>query len=46
MNVNPIKIDIELNTGSNGKWYAKKEINKEGETKVTFFQRDGQRSLL
>lgn len=46
MKVNPININIELNIESNGKWYAKKGVNKPGETEVTFFQREGQRSLL
>ena len=46
MKVNPININIELNSGDNGKWYAKKGVNKQGETEVTFFQREGQRSLL
>lgn len=45
MNLNPIKINIELNTENNGKWYAKKKVDKHG-TEVIFFQRDGQRSLL
>jgi hypothetical protein len=46
MNVNPIKINIELNVEIKGKWYGKKGVNKQGETEVTFFQREGKRSLL
>ena len=38
MKVNPLKVNIELaSTESTGKWYAKKEVNKDKETTVTFF---------
>ena len=47
MKVNPLKVNIELKSAeSNGKWYAKKEVSKDKETTVTFFQRDGKRTLL
>ena len=47
MNVNPLKVNIELaSTESTGKWYAKKEVNKDKETTVTFFQREGKRTVL
>jgi hypothetical protein len=47
MKVNPLKVNIELKSAeSNGKWYAKKEVSKYKETTVTFFQRDGKRTLL
>jgi hypothetical protein len=46
MNVNPVKINIELDSWKSGKWYAKKEVRKDKETIVNFFQRDGKRSLL
>lgn len=47
MKFNPVKVNIEIKSAdSNGKWYAKKEVNKDKETTVTFFQRDGKRTFL
>ena len=39
MNVNPLKVNIELKSAeSNGKWYAKKEVSKDKETTSTLFE--------
>ena len=47
MKLNPVKVNIELKSAdSDGKWYAKKEVNKYKETTVTFFQRDSKRTFL
>jgi len=47
MNVNPLKVNIELKSDDiNGKWYAKKDVSKDKETTVTFFQREGKRTFL
>jgi len=47
MNVNPLKVNIDLKSDeSNGKWYAKKNVSKDKETTVTFFQREGKRTFL
>jgi hypothetical protein len=46
MNVNPIKVNITLDSSKEGKWYAKENVTKRGDTEVTFFQRDGKRTLL
>ncbi len=39
-------ININLNPAKEGKWYAKENVTKRGDTTVTFFQRDGKRSFL
>ncbi len=39
-------ININLDPAKEGKWYAKENVTKRGETTVTFFQRDGKRSFL
>ena len=47
MNVNPLKVNIELKSDDiNSKWYAKKDVSKDKETTVTFFQREGKRTFL
>lgn len=38
-------INITLDPAKEGKWYAKENVNKQGDTTVTFFQRDGKQSL-
>jgi len=38
-------INITLDPAKEGKWYAQEKVNKQGDTTVTFFQRDGKQSL-
>lgn len=39
------KITIQVDDGKKGKWYAKKNVDNQGNTEITFFQRDGKRSI-
>ncbi len=38
-------INITVDPTKTGKWYAQEHISKQGDTTVTFFQRDGKRSI-
>jgi hypothetical protein len=39
-------INITLDPAKEGKWYAQEKVNKQGDTTVTFFQRDGKQTFL
>jgi hypothetical protein len=38
-------INITVDPTKTGKWYAQEHVSKQGDTTVTFFQRDGKRSI-
>ena len=39
------RITIQVDDEKKGKWYAKKNVDNRGNTEITFFQRDGKRSI-
>ena len=39
------RIRIQVDDEKKGKWYAKKNVDNQGNTEITFFQRDGKRSI-
>lgn len=39
------RIRIQVEDEKKGKWYAKKNVDNQGNTEITFFQRDGKRSI-